>query len=90
MCFAGFVAQEAGGEWLIETAVDDTHWSSYLIAENGDPVGRVVRHQERLVIHVSVRAQRLLDVDDLTADLLFSSYNNLDRLERLIAEAADA
>lgn len=84
MCFAGWVCDLAGGEWL--NAPFD-HWPDALAAEPTDDPLRVVKFGGRRPgVTASYRAMRLLGITDEQADDLFEAQNALAELREIVAE----
>lgn len=81
MCFAGWAATLAGGQWL--TSPYDLAWDEFLRPEPEDgPFD--VRGDETLIhgpaVHASTRARRLLGIDMNDAAVLFAGGNQRDDL----------
>lgn len=97
MCFAGWAASLAGGEWVVETnegrhnlaggfyAAED-----YLVPEPGDEerdIRTIYLDSKTLrATHVQDRARRLLGLEHDEAEALFSGDNDLDNIRDEIDE----
>lgn len=97
MCFAGRVATQAGGRWVLDAgAIDsellhangnDSSDNIFPVAYDGraDNGGNAITLEGRFV-SARVRASRLLGLDYLEADMLFAAENKLSDPERLVAK----
>ncbi|TYB71140.1 hypothetical protein FXF51_01520 [Nonomuraea sp. PA05] len=98
-CYAGHLAIDNGGVWLITitpdamlidgtpidpTALDTDHDPwQYLIAEPADPEHAIEETHGKRVIHVSARADRLLGLSS-AEHILYDGSNTRPKLEELI------
>jgi hypothetical protein len=95
MCFAGWAAELAGGEWLLDARKAFTYDSDtvdmagdYLVPAEGD----VKRYKRTLVVegetlegtHVEDRAARVLGLNYEESEALFDGSNDLEDLRRVI------
>lgn len=87
MCFAGWAVTLDGGTWAYpETAMWDqesTDPRACLLADSDDPPGDI---DDDDVVHVDDRARRVLGLNYEQGEDLFSSYNTLDDLRRIVAD----
>jgi hypothetical protein len=74
MCFAGWAAQLAGGQW-----VDDS--SDSLVPEVGDVTGAWTRP-----VSAEERAMRVLEIEEEDADWLFAGCNTLEMIEGYVLQ----
>jgi hypothetical protein len=83
MCFAGWAADLAGGEWY--AGPEDTY-AHELIAEPDEPNSFTLSHSGALVVHAEDRATRLLGLTDEQSATLFYEDNTLADLRRIVAD----
>ena len=90
MCFAGWAAQLAGGQWLNKHATN-RYSDTYLLAKQVDGED-IFEHMDFKVVQASNRAQRVLGLSWDQRHELFKSSNELEDLERIVSriEAEEA
>jgi hypothetical protein len=87
MCFAGWTCELTGGQWAGPVF---NSLSSFLVATPDDnPDELTTVSGGPAVIRARHRAQRVLGLDADQSIYLFSEYNTLDHLRRIVAELCE-
>lgn len=79
MCFAGWVCELTGGEWV---DTPDNEWGGHLVAEPEDDATYVDTVGK--VVHASTRANRLLGLSTSETNELFNASNDITGIRNII------